>query len=79
MRLKERSNLTKSPMKTYSVIEAETRTQRCRQQVNAIITVFHVRKVNTFTGLFKNAGSWCFVCVWPTSRTLTSQVVGLHD
>ncbi len=32
------------------------RTQSCRQQVNAIIAVFHVRWVHIFTRLFKNAG-----------------------
>ncbi len=57
MRLKEHKNLTKSPMTTCSVIiEAGKRTQRCRQQVNAVIAVFHARGVNMFTWLFKNAG-----------------------
>ncbi len=37
------------------IIEAEKRTQRCRQQVNVVI-VFHVCGVNIFTQLFKNAG-----------------------
>ncbi len=30
--------------------------QHCRQQVNAVIAVFHVHGVSIFTWLFKNAG-----------------------
>ncbi len=38
------------------IIEAEKRTQCCRQQVNAVIVVFHVCGANIFRANIKNAG-----------------------
>ncbi len=67
--LKEHEYLTKSPMTTCSVIiEAEKKTQCCTQQVNAVITVFHVRGVNICTWLFKN----CFIGVLSAYTYVTS-------
>jgi len=40
------------------IIKAEKRTQHCRQQVNAVIAVFHVHGVNLLTQLFKNAEAY---------------------
>ncbi len=54
--IKEHEKQTTSLMTTCSVIiEAEKITKYCRQQVNAIVSVFHVHGVIMFTWLFQNA------------------------